>query len=146
MENQQPLAEQIDIVFTELFHKLRIATACEDGLTGTQFFTLRYIVANQKVTISDLASTINVTLSAITGLVNRLVKLELVRRQKSEGDRRNVWVFPTEKGIALIKAANLRRQELITHYLQNISPEALFGLKQFCQHLTKSLQINSTLE
>ena len=92
------LACQLDMVISELTNRLRIVTAKEYGLTGVQFFILRYIASKQRLTVTDLAYTLGVTLSAITGLVNRLVNMGLAQRQQDQEDKRVVWVKLTAQG------------------------------------------------
>src|SRR5690554_8000551 len=109
MDVKEKLAEQLDLIITELTNRMRIATARESGLTGIQFFILRHIADKQKLTITDLACTLGVTLSAITGLVNRLVNMGLAEREQDNDDKRVVWVKVTAKGLDVINQANKSR-------------------------------------
>lgn len=137
------LAGQMDIVITELSHRLRITTAKENGLTGVQFFILRYIASKGKLTITDLAYTLGVTLSAITGLVNRLVNMGLAEREQDKDDKRVVWVKLTPKGSDLIEQANKSRAKDLMIYLRQLPPKVQETLPVFCEVLAKSLNINT---
>lgn len=74
------------------------------GLTPPQFVTLATLVAHkQACTMSDL---INVTFQdapTMTGIIDRLVKVKLAHRSRSETDRRVVLVEATPAGIELFK-------------------------------------------
>jgi len=137
------LAEQMDIVITELNHRLRISTAKESGLTGVQFFILRYIARKGKLTVTDLAYTLAVTLSAITGLVNRLVNMGLAEREQDKEDKRVVWVKLTPKGLSLIEQVNKSRAKDLMTYLKQLPPQVQEVLPTFCEVLTRSLNLST---
>ncbi|WP_227763021.1 MarR family winged helix-turn-helix transcriptional regulator [Zhaonella formicivorans] len=139
---QEQLALQLDLVFSELLHRLRVSTAKDDGLTGVQFFTLRYIAREKQLTVTDLASTLNVTLSAITGLINRLVNMGLVERQQDQGDRRVVWIRPTEKGLAIVESANFHRSKELAAYLKKVPPEIKDSLALFCAKMAEIMELS----
>lgn len=142
MGSIEKLALEIDLVFSELMQRLRVSTANDDGLTGIQFFTLRLITREKKLTVTELASTLNVTLSAITGLVNRLVNMGLVERQQDQGDRRIVWVRSTEKGLAFVESVNAHRAKEMSNYLAQVTPEVRDHLDQFCQKMAETLELS----
>lgn len=56
----------------------------------------------QSVTMTNLAQGISVPMSTATGIVDRLVKKGLLKRGKSEEDRRVVTVSLTENGRVLV--------------------------------------------
>ena len=58
---------------------------------------------------SFLAESLGVTLSAITAMVNRLYRLELVSRERREKDRRQVWISITPKGCEVLREVEERR-------------------------------------
>src|ERR1700752_1318297 len=74
------------------------------GLTHPQFITLATLTAHKKAcTMSDL---INVTFQdapTMTGVIDRLVKMQLVERTRSETDRRVVLVEVTPAGSGLVQ-------------------------------------------
>lgn len=74
------------------------------GLTQPQFMTLASLTVHQDAcTMSDL---INVTFQdapTMTGIIDRLVKMKLVERTRTEMDRRVVLVQATPAGVELVK-------------------------------------------
>lgn len=74
------------------------------GLTTTQYDVLVIINYSEKrVSQSDLGDRRVVSRSNITGIVDRLEKLGLVRREGSADDRRIKYLAITQKGKDLIK-------------------------------------------
>ncbi|MCG8400054.1 MAG: MarR family transcriptional regulator [Firmicutes bacterium] len=69
-------------------------------------FELLALVLSDKyetVTMSNLAQGMSVPMSTATGIVDRLVKKELLKRDRSEEDRRVVTVSLTKNGKALVE-------------------------------------------
>jgi DNA-binding MarR family transcriptional regulator len=83
-------------------------------LTIPQFFTLLFVAANERgCTMSDLAGQTRHSLATMTGIVDRLVKLNLVQRGSNPDDRRIVLVELTDAGRArLDEARAARRRQL----------------------------------
>ena len=77
------------------------------GLTLAQFFVMAVLVARkQPCTMHDLTNITFQDPPTMTGIVDRLVKMGLVRRARSETDRRVVLVETTPVGLDLLKQVN----------------------------------------
>lgn len=75
-------------------------------------------------TVSELAHRLQMRQHSVVGLIDRTVRLGLVRRQRGKEDRREVFIFLTDKGEeALARLTELHRQELETmrHVLSGIT-------------------------
>lgn len=83
-----------------LFDPMRFRAWAELGLTTTQLRVLFLVRAAPGVTAGELASRLGVTPPTISGIVDRLVKLGLMRREDDEADRRLVRNQLTEQGEA----------------------------------------------
>lgn len=92
-------------------------------LSGSQRIVLRALVNNGPCQVSEVASHLGVTLSAATGLVDRLVKAKLATRDRDLNDRRVVWVKATPEGEAAVQAAEQRRRAALSDLVRNL-PEA----------------------
>ena len=65
------------------------------GLTGPQTLLLRSLLNDGETSVGDLAQRISLSQATVTDILNRLEKRGLVRRVKSETDRRRVYVEAT---------------------------------------------------
>lgn len=74
------------------------ARYAEHGITIAQSFILFSLLENNGLYIKNLAERLNLDSSAITGLVDRLEKENLVKREVDPEDRRAFRIFLTEKG------------------------------------------------
>lgn len=99
------------------------------GLTGPQFVVLKLLLAQPPgLTASELASRFGVSASAMTGMVDRLVRSGLAERQRSQEDRRVVWVRPTEAGEQALAEAQARRRERFRQAFRRLGEEKLAAL------------------
>lgn len=97
-------------------------------LSGSQRVVLRALVDNGPCQVTEVANHLGVTLSAATGLVDRLVKARLVTRDRDQKDRRVVWVKVTAEGEAAVKAAEARRRAALGQLTADLSQEDLSTL------------------
>ncbi len=77
---------------------------------------LRVLEENGPSNTSYLAESLGVTLSAITAVVNRLYRRELVTRERRDQDRRQVWIKITEEGSRILNEAEEARYFLLGLY------------------------------
>lgn len=97
-------------------------------LSGSQRTVLRALMTNGPCQVSEVANHLSVTLSAATGLVDRLVKAKLVTRERDQKDRRVVWVKITPEGEEAVRAAEVRRQAALGALVQDLSESDLSTL------------------
>ncbi|MDD9149053.1 MULTISPECIES: MarR family winged helix-turn-helix transcriptional regulator [unclassified Sporolactobacillus] len=90
-------------------------------LTGNDYVFLAYLAENQPLMASMIARKFEVTASFATMAVDRLIKKELVRRRRSENDRRVVQLTVTEKGAALYEKYKKIHRAYTHRMLQNFS-------------------------
>ncbi|CAM3715283.1 MarR family transcriptional regulator [Cohnella lubricantis] len=76
------------------------------GLTPIQYFVLKTLHEKPRVRLSQLAESIHIGSSAASGIVDRLVKLGTIKRERLETDRRSITLMLTEKGEELLRRAS----------------------------------------
>ncbi len=74
------------------------------GLTPPQFYVLATIGYAGGLPFGEIGAKMMVTVSNLTGIVDRLEEKKLVLRKRDENDRRVVHVVLTEKGAKLYKS------------------------------------------
>lgn len=75
------------------------------NLTFPQALVLTVLGEEGAMPISVLAERTGSANSTVSGIIDRLEKLELARRERSEADRRVIYVAPTERYMALRRKA-----------------------------------------
>ena len=99
-------------------------------LTMVQFKSLLLILNQENMTPSRLARILGVTPANITGVVERLVKLGLVRRAESPYDRRLLLLEATENGSLLLTHIMERSADDMSQILELMTTEELYHLAQ----------------
>jgi DNA-binding MarR family transcriptional regulator len=73
------------------------AIARKAGLTGSDHKYLGIILQHKELTAGDLSKLTGLTTGAVTGLIDRLEKKKLLKRQFTKDDRRKVIIVPNEE-------------------------------------------------
>jgi DNA-binding MarR family transcriptional regulator len=68
------------------------------GFTSSQCYSLIEILKSGSLTMNELSDKMNLDTSTMTRVIDKLVRDELIKREKDESDRRMVLVTLTEKG------------------------------------------------
>ncbi|QHQ34185.1 MarR family winged helix-turn-helix transcriptional regulator [Algicella marina] len=87
---------------TELFGREIKKTA---GVTPAQFRVLQIISEHGYATATTIALRMRVTQATVTSLVDKLVREEMVEREKSTADRRQINIHITSKGVKTVTEA-----------------------------------------
>lgn len=75
------------------------------GLTGPQLAVLKQLSRQGGLTMSALARAVHLSLATVAGILARLEKRNLVRRSRSEQDKRRVLVWLTRAGVDILSQA-----------------------------------------
>jgi DNA-binding MarR family transcriptional regulator len=89
--------------FNLLSHKRLEADLEKQGLTPPQFYVLATIGYAGGLPFGEIGAKMMVTVSNLTGIVDRLEEKKLVTRERDDHDRRVVRVVLTDKGAKLYK-------------------------------------------
>jgi DNA-binding MarR family transcriptional regulator len=107
--------------------------AAREALSAQEMRVLRTVGRHEGCIMSGLAERIRLSLSSVTGLIDRLVEKRLVCRDRSREDRRVVQVELTGEGRELHKSVVESQVQYARGLLKTLSAEeqdallALFG-------------------
>jgi len=117
-----------------------VAATCADlALTPPQIHALLWLGEDGPLTMGELARRLGSSERAVTGIVDRLERATLVRRVRSESDRRVVRVELSRKGGSAYRALSARILEKVASFLALLEPrdcEALFGILERIRTMT----------
>jgi len=139
--------EEIDHVFSRLIYRVRVLhnRYTVDEITDTQYVVLR-VLRKAPCNTSFLAQMLGVTLSAVTALINRLHRMGLVRRERQEKDRRQVWIYITPKGLQVLENVEERRNLLLAVYLSHVPEDERQQLLELLQKAVKLFEREDILD
>src|SRR3982074_552829 len=75
------------------------AIARKAGLSGTDHKYLGFLIEKGQMTAGELSNLTGLTTGAVTGLIDRFEKKNLVKRQFDKDDRRKVIILPNTENI-----------------------------------------------
>jgi DNA-binding MarR family transcriptional regulator len=115
--------------FQEIFPKLMHYLETEEireltglGITPGQINALLILYMHDDLTMGELSTEIYLAESAATRLVDRLVKINLVKRKGDEKDRRVVRVYLTSYGRQLASLVFDRRSQRFRNLANRLAP------------------------
>lgn len=136
-----PYISRLEEAFNHLIRSMNSASTAYQSvapgpmLSGSQRIVLRALLDHGPHQVSEVATLLGVTLSAATGLVDRLVKAKLVTRERDQEDRRVVWVKITPEGEQAVLAAEKRRRAAFRELVKNLPEEDLARLCDIMERL-----------
>ncbi len=112
-------------LYPVVHHALRQREVTEAGqrLSAHQATVLAHLDRATSHTLTELAGAIGVALPTMSLLVNRLVDLGFVRRERDPGDRRRVALRLTAAGLRAAAARSLLDPERVRALLDLLSPD-----------------------
>lgn len=101
-----------------------------DNVTHTQIYLLSKLSKHGPLKSTVLADKLKITNSTLTAIVDKLCDKGLVTRERSETDRRAIFISNTEEGQML--AASFKEYEIraFRKYIDRLSPEDLIHFKE----------------
>jgi DNA-binding MarR family transcriptional regulator len=109
-------------------------------LSFLQIQTLAYLKQQSNAQMSEIAEHFHIELPSATSLLNKLVALQLVKRQQDDKDRRLVRVVLTEEGIAILKQAKKEKEIHVTQMLSFLSKDEQLELLRLMEKLNDRIK------
>ncbi|MFK4426096.1 MarR family winged helix-turn-helix transcriptional regulator [Bacillus sp. RC51] len=106
----------------------------EFGLTGQQESMLFYINLNENTTANNIASTFNISKSAVSQVLSKLEKQKMISKQVNPNNKREYFLTLGPNGSKYIERLSELDDVLIEKYFSKIDIEAL---QQMTDTLTK---------
>ncbi len=107
------------------------AVANMAGISGSDLDCLDFLNLEGRVTAGRLAEVTGLTTGAITGVVDRLEKAGLVRRERDADDRRKVYIVTMPENVARIGRFYVPMQEVMQKLWSSYSEAELQLLLRF---------------
>ena len=116
------LAEYLNSFLSHM-NVLARRVASKNNLSLSQYYTLNSITSNG-ISMSDLSSTIGIDNSTLTRNINILLYRSLVKKHRSNDDRREFIVILSSKGEKIVNKLDNQMESLINTLISDINPES----------------------
>lgn len=130
------IVETIIYLYTES-RRLTKGMASQFGLTGPQLTVIKLLETFEDLSLSSLSERIRAQNSTVTGIIDRMEREGLVRRERSTSDRRVVHIKLSDKGRALASDIQVEPMELFRGALLALNREDLRDLLRILGKLQK---------
>ncbi|WP_082363455.1 MarR family transcriptional regulator [Chondromyces crocatus] len=109
------------------------------GLTGPQLTILKLLESFPDLSLSTLSERIHAQNSTVTGIIDRMEREGLVRRERSRVDRRVVLLRLSEKGARLAQEIQVEPMEIFRQALFRLDADDLHDLLRILMKLQREV-------
>jgi DNA-binding MarR family transcriptional regulator len=113
----------------------------EHKITGPQIICLQALQEDGPLTTSALAKLINLAVSTVVGILDRLETKGWIARERSTQDRRVVLVYITDDGRELLARAPSPLQDRLQRGLGELSEKEQIVLAQSVERIVELLEV-----
>ena len=113
------------------------AIARKAGLSGADHKYLGLILQHKELTAGDISKLTGLTTGAVTGLIDRLEKKKLLKRQFTKDDRRKVIIFPNpENSMKLLQPIFSELQQKTANLIASFSEQEIQIIERYFTEAT----------
>jgi DNA-binding MarR family transcriptional regulator len=99
--------ESTEMMFLDLVDKIKVILAADlwqkVNCSNNELYVMLYLYRNSSVNMTELADYLEVPLNTATGIISRMEKHELLKREKSPEDKRVITIVLTDSGVSTAK-------------------------------------------
>ncbi|MDO3409150.1 MarR family transcriptional regulator [Saccharibacillus sp. CPCC 101409] len=123
----------------QLFFQLMSDMSCRFGVTGIQLMTLKALRDRPEIGLGDLAEHMRLGSSTVSGVIDRLVKAELVIRERPDYNRRALVLNLSAKGEEVLEQAYRAYQKHVSG-LMDLDAEEMRAMLNVHRKIIKKLE------
>lgn len=113
------------------------AIARKAGLSGTDHKYLGLILQHKELTAGDISKLTGLTTGAVTGLIDRLEKKKLLKRQLTKDDRRKVIIIPNiENSMKLLQPIFSELQQKTADFVASFTEREIQIIERYFRGAT----------
>lgn len=108
-------------------------------VTCSQLFVMEYLARHERCQMGEVAEAMNISYSAATGMLDRLVSHTFVKRFRGEDDRRVVFVSITPKGKKIVQEIYEQKRKGLMDLFGRLSRQECFTYLEILEKLVQNL-------
>jgi len=113
----------------------------EFGLTTPQLLCLHALVKSESLILTDLAKEVNLGVSTVNGIIDRLEAKQLLTRNRSSEDRRRVELEITSSGKEIVLKAPSLLQDKLSASLSKLSASEQLAITESLELVVKLMEV-----
>lgn len=121
--NTTELSSSLRAVVSALHKGLRKQLYSADTYSMTELDTIRHLAKNTSLLPSELAAMTRIKTQSMSQVLNKLEKLDVIKRTASTEDKRKVSVSLTDSGLKFIERARYDRDEWLKELIEKTLTE-----------------------
>ena len=126
--NRSDSVNEIASLWCEMMMRCKTISECIPGtdiktLSDNEVYILRMIRNRQQIIIGDISTALNLPKSTVTGLIARLEKKELIKRDLNPNDLRTYRLLLSEKGTEALHKYRQYEQAFFSLLLKPLNEE-----------------------
>lgn len=133
------IVETLIFLYTES-RRLTKDEARKHDLTGPQLTVIKLLSGIGDLSLTELSESMQTKNSTVTGIIDRMEAAGLVRRVRSETDRRVVMIRLTSQGRALARSVPIEPMQAFRRALEALSPREQRSLLKILVKLEKRVR------
>ena len=141
VEQRKKTAMVISRLMPNIIQGAHLGVLASRMMTQSQFLVLISIHARGACAMSTLASHMKVQLPTMTGMVNRLVKAQYLKRVPNLEDRRQIMIDLTPKGRAFLKEFQAIISQRWVDVLKALTTQEVKEFHHIVEKLNRSLNV-----
>ncbi|AYF54838.1 MarR family transcriptional regulator [Clostridium novyi] len=110
------------------------------GLTVPQITAIKFIAHRKQVTSSELSEEMSITKATVSGIIDRLEKMNIIKRVRSKEDRRIIYIVFSDEGLNLAKDIRDIMNNCFENIFNNVSEEELVNIENNLSSLLKVVE------
>ena len=138
-EEVDQILEAIIYLYTES-RRITKELAKRASLTGPQLTVVKLLETFGDLSLTDLSERIRAQNSTVTGIIDRMEREGLVRRERSSEDRRKILIRLTEKGVKLAAEVPVEPIEIFRGAIESLSVQEMKDLLKVLTKLARRVQ------
>ncbi|MDD3296439.1 MAG: MarR family transcriptional regulator [Candidatus Omnitrophica bacterium] len=108
-------------------------------MTLPQFFVLKTLDSGKSLKMKDIARNLHISLPAVTGFTNKLVKMNMLKRTYDKKDRRVIHMVLTDLGKKTLASIEESRKKFIEKIFGRLSNEERATYLKIMHKVTRDL-------
>lgn len=97
----------------------------DSGLTVPQITVIKLLAKHKRLKSSEISKKMSLVNSTVTGIIDRLEKLNIVKRERSEEDKRIVYIELSDTGNIVLEDFRDTINNYFTNIFSNASKEQI---------------------